>query len=369
MHWYELTPTDILLFRDAKPFSPGERAWAGSTFPPSGHALAGALRGALGTSATLDLTGPFLSFQHQLYLPRPLHYVGSDRLTPLSWLDETHYARAMQWEAQAPAPLILDRDRQLDADRQLDEETESEEFRRYIPHSVALKLLKGEALNDADWRCKPGESSIPWTTETRSHNALQLDTRQVKTEDGYFVENAVRLHDGWSLAFGFDRQLDAPGTLRLGGEGHRAILSEQPDLGTQWQALAELSETNFQQNGRAIAYLVTPGVFEKPKQGVSTCRAWPWEWKLAHQANPNQTPGSLVSVATEKPVPISGRIRGRPKQAEAIGTSIPGPQVFAATPGSAYYLENPEPLFQDRPEQKAHKWRQLGYSELLWMSY
>ncbi|MFN5658855.1 MAG: type III-B CRISPR module-associated Cmr3 family protein, partial [Pseudanabaena sp.] len=40
MFWYKLTPLDVLMFRDAKPFSPQERAWAGSVFPPNNHAIA-----------------------------------------------------------------------------------------------------------------------------------------------------------------------------------------------------------------------------------------------------------------------------------------------------------------------------------------
>jgi len=39
-----------------------------------------------------------------------------------------------------------------------------------------------------------------WTVETRTHNVIEVGTRQVKAADGYFVENAVRLHAGWSLA-------------------------------------------------------------------------------------------------------------------------------------------------------------------------
>lgn len=53
MFWYTLTPYDVLLFRDAKPFTPGERAWAGSVFPPNGHTLAGAIRGLLGKKSHL----------------------------------------------------------------------------------------------------------------------------------------------------------------------------------------------------------------------------------------------------------------------------------------------------------------------------
>ena len=40
MPWYTITPLDTVLFRDAKPFAPGERAWAGSVFPPPSQAIA-----------------------------------------------------------------------------------------------------------------------------------------------------------------------------------------------------------------------------------------------------------------------------------------------------------------------------------------
>jgi CRISPR-associated protein Cmr3 len=109
---------------------------------------------------------------------------------------------------------------------------------------------------------------------------------------------------------------------------------------------------------------VTPGVFQRDVHGVSTCQAWPWEWKLAHTTLANQKPGNLVSVATERPVPISGRICDR-----YDGKSIPAPQAFAAPPGSVYYLNQPQTLFQDQPNAKAHQWRRLGYSELLWLPF
>jgi len=104
------------------------------------------------------------------------------------------------------------------------------------------------------------------------------------------------------------------------------------------------------------------------------CRAWPWEWKLAHTVNGNQTPGHLVSVASDRAVPISCRIRDKDDQDK----SIPAPQVFAAPPGSVYYLNQPEQLFAENPNSKsergkalerAKRWRDLGYSELLWLSY
>lgn len=90
-----------------------------------------------------------------------------------------------------------------------------------------------------------------------------------------------------------------------------------------------------------------------------------WEWKLAHTVNGNQTPGHLVSVATDRAVPISCRLRDRQNN------SIPAPQVFAAPPGSVYYLNQPQQLFQESEQasNQAKRWRQLGYSELLWISF
>jgi len=105
--------------------------------------------------------------------------------------------------------------------------------------------------------------------------------------------------------------------------------------------------------------------------GVSMCRAWPWEWKLANPSNANAGTGPLVSVATDKPIPINGRTRAVNPQQEIF--SLPAPQVFAAPPGSVYYLEYPTSLMQDNEivngvANPVHRWRQLGYSEMLWLS-
>lgn len=361
MFWYTLSPLDIWLFRDAKPFTPGERAWAGSVFPPSGHAIVGALRGLLGEAAHFTLRGPFLCFAQELYLPRPLNYVGVHPLTPVPWLEENHACRQIQWNHSGPAPLVRKQLPDQDEDKQ--QEAPEPEYRQYLPQEDVLELLKNGSLSKKHLQCQNGKSPQPWTVETRPHNALEPGTRQVKDADGYFVENAIRLHPGWSLAIGVDYEFETPATLRLGGEGHRAILQRCDDLSDQWQQLQEVSAANFNKGAKSLAYLLTPGVFERHSNGQPLCQAWPWEWKFAHIANPNQSPGPLVSVATEKPMPISSRFRHEQK-------SIPAPQVFAASPGSVYYLEQPATLFQDQPDAPdfLKRWRQRGYSELLWMS-
>ena len=402
MHWYILTPLDIFLFRDAKPFTPGQRAWAGSVFPPNGHAIAGALRGLLQTSQERTLKGPFLCRDETLYFPRPLNYAGSQPLMPAPWIQEKdgqHHSGQMLWDRGQPAPLLL-QDRP-DANYS---KGESERYRQFLPVDQIQKLLTGQPLAQDDIRCQDHETPVPWVVESRPHNHLQTGARQVKDEDGYFVENGIRLKDGWCLAIGLDDDthgiLKAKGTLltrRLGGEGHRVLLHYCESLDEQWEHVQKLSLETWKKGkaahrddpdskiSRIFGYLVTPGVFERNHNGVATCQAWPWEWKLAHRDNPNKRLGPLVSVATDKPVPISCRFRDSKDPNQQIlsrtqRNSIPAPQVFAAPGGSVYYLKWPEGLFQDQPKKidkktgherrnPVHNWRQLGYSEILWIPF
>ena len=91
MYWYKLTPLDVLMFRDAKPFTPQERAWAGSVFPPNNHAIAGALRSSFGINGNITMKGVFLCCGENLYFPRPFNYVNQNRLTPRDWLEDINH--------------------------------------------------------------------------------------------------------------------------------------------------------------------------------------------------------------------------------------------------------------------------------------
>ena len=381
--WYTLTPLDILLFRDAKPFTPGERAWAGSVFPPNGHTLAGALRGWLAEKIRLALTGPFLCFSGEtLYFPPPLSFRGTEPLLPVDWVEDAPFAQALSAPNQ-PRPLVMS----TGHPNAKQKPGRLNDRRQVLPMDAIATYLKTGTIPPAAWETAHPSEAEPWRVETRPHNALQPGTRQVKEADGYFVENGIRLAPGWSLAIGIDFEIQdeiqdgiqdgiqdkikTPAVLRLGGEGHRAILNRCDGLANQWQQLKALSEKNRQQQTRVLAYLVTPGVFErKQAERLSLCKPWPWEWKLSQVYNGNQQPGPLVSVATGKPQPIGCRFRDR----DRAERSIPAPQVFAAPAGTVYYLNYPADLYQDSPEQngkrnRSNGWRQLGYSELLWLPY
>jgi CRISPR-associated protein Cmr3 len=365
--WYRMIPLDVLLFRDAKPFTPGERVWASGSFPPTGDAIAGAVRGLLGEKEFIKITGPFLcrqvDNQQTLYFPRPFGFMGDQALVPFPWLYPEDQARPRQikWNTAAPYPLVQPFNAaQAGRDPDGDDDVRSPEYREYLPTDVMLRYLQTNVIFQRDWVCVCKSENKPWKVEHRSHNSIEPETRQVKEENGYFVENAVRLHPDWSIAFQIDKKLPTGVTMRLGGEGHRVLLESCDELEPQWTGLQEQSKKNCSE-GKSIAYLVTPGVFERQSNGQVLCQAWPWEWKLAQTSNPNQSEsaGALVSVATGQSVPIAG---------------IDKAQVFAAPPGSNYYLdrhEPPEALHQDQDTspQRVTRWRQLGYSELLWIKY
>jgi CRISPR-associated protein Cmr3 len=362
-YWYRMIPLDVLLFRDAKPFSPGERVWASGSFPPTGDAIAGAVRVLLGQTEFFKITGPFLcrqvDNQQILYFPRPFGFMGEQALVPFPWLypEDKDKPRQIKWNTAAPYPLVQPFDPQQAAEAPADD-VRSPEYREYLPADVVLKYLQTNTIYKRDWVCVCKSEHRPWKVEHRSHNSIEPGTRQVKDESGYFVENAVRLHPDWSIAFGIDKKLPTGVTLRLGGEGHRVLLEGCDELEAQWTGLQAQSQQNCRE-GKSIAYLVTPGVFERQSNGQVLCQAWPWEWRLTQIPNPSESARVLVGVATGQSVPING-----------IGKA----QVFAAPPGSNYYLDRhgpPEALYQDKDTspQRVVRWRQLGYSELLWIKY
>ncbi|MGB5771621.1 MAG: type III-B CRISPR module-associated Cmr3 family protein, partial [Crocosphaera sp.] len=266
--WYKITPLDVLLFRDAKPFSPGERAWAGSIFPPPGHAIAGAIRDLLQSTIDIKLTGPFLCYKNQLYLPFPLSY---DRehlcrsentiipipLIPLCWNNEHPLHNLLETDTSRSQPMVLDSNYAQDDDLE-------GQYLSYLSYEAILDYLTYREISPKQWHkhlLNSDASPQPWTIETRPHNTIETGTRQVLDEDGYFVENTVRLQEGWSLAIGIEikneqQAIDSPkkkAIIRLGGEGHRAILEPCLDLGNQWEKLKEVSDENWQKSGRKIA--------------------------------------------------------------------------------------------------------------------
>ena len=379
MYWYKLVPLDVWLFRDAKPFSPGERVWATGSFPPSGHSIAGALRGLMKNNERFakeekpifNILGPFLCRHNTLYFSSPKGFLGTDPLFPLPWHEE-HPLHQSMWNSERPFPLVPRSPLSSREENSASKKQEAElNYRQYLPSAVVEKYLKSGKIAPEDWLAADESEVQPWKSEIRPHYGIASNKIGSTENNGYFVEKAIRLIEGWTLAIGIDRKFPSPTTLKLGGEGHRAIIEQCDELKPQWDSLQKLSKENLAKQDKSLAYLVTPGVFERKRNGgKAMCRPWPWEWKLANMSEGDRAKGCLVALATDTPMPISCRLRDKNNN-----KSIPAPQVFAASPGSIYYLNKPSVLPVDQTQtqkqvsRQTRRWRQLGYSEMLWVPF
>jgi CRISPR-associated protein Cmr3 len=174
IYWYTLTPLDVLLFRDAKPFTPGERAWAGGSFPPTGHAIIGAIRSILADPPS-KIVGPFFCHkQSTLYFPRPLGFAGKDPLLPLEWVAEHPLTEGLLWDRFRPMPLVKSARTDSNSSHALDEP----KYRQYLPHESVAKYLSEGTIADSDWLLARKGEDKPWKVEVRSHNSIEVGTRQ-----------------------------------------------------------------------------------------------------------------------------------------------------------------------------------------------
>lgn len=272
MYWHTLEPIDVLMFRDAKPFSPEVGAWATGMFPPLPLTVFQALRAALPHNSrpqrSLEFLGAFLvDSVNQFWLPTPkdllcVNHTNSDQP------DSEFEKRSSTWQSTVrlqPANLQEDHwqhlclDRHFSADGLVPAIAPSLDEGNYIcgrpdPWISLTGLqayLKGEAIQSVQ-----DFQPDPWSTQILPHTKMKLDSRQVRDSDGYFTEVAIRLNSGWRLAVATNEEIPST-VVRLGGEGHRALLSPAPELNDTGQFLLGNGEISSQAK---IAYLLTSGV-------------------------------------------------------------------------------------------------------------
>lgn len=281
-HWYTIDPVDILLMREAKPFSPTEGAWAKGQFPPMPSTTFQALRSLTPwqsvevdrTARHLNFLGPFLVQQQSdrltLWLPTP-----KDLLAVYPQVADSTDEAAQEYKAANPGWHRLERLQPLDATypggeffgfsstqvaiAELAPMVSPPANQRYGKvyswiNATALKhYLEGNLSAIAEHDFLTGD---PWSLQVLPHNQLEVGTRQVKDEDGFFTEVAVRMHPGWQLVAGLTVQL-AAAAVRLGGEGHRVLV--QP-LGQEFQPWQDLLPFLQPTHDSDTAYLLTPGL-------------------------------------------------------------------------------------------------------------
>ena len=323
LNWYTLDPIDLLLMREAKPFSPGDGSWAKGQFPPLPITVFQAMRSAtkwIGDESDRDkkrdlkFIGPFLLHAppgkpENLWLPTPQDLVC---VTPRKTAaedsrggepEEDFTATATEWQRTArfqpldpqnpawedsgqylgvdphffpegqlapmvpPMRLALGHDGEDDLNaylRQIDAENWEGIAGSPDPWMRADSLgryLQGEVIEKvASEETVPCFHSNPWSTQVLPHIKVQPGTRQVADEEGYFTEVAIRMDPHWHLVAGISQKIDADiKVVRLGGEGHRVIVAPMERAPSGWE---ELQKWRSPQPGRGTAYVLTPGLAE-----------------------------------------------------------------------------------------------------------
>jgi CRISPR-associated protein Cmr3 len=327
MHWYTITPLDVLLFRDCKPFSPGEGSWAKGLFPPMPITVFQALRSLLPKSDNqqqriqrdLSFLGSFLiDDQNTLWLPTPKDLVclcvksqsasrkyftkkaatNWDKTIRLQPHDHQPAWEHLCFDQQSPPPVVLP---QLP-----DGKYNFREFCKIAAIALSLQIpsvvscgqpapwIKAEALLNYLVGKNPEHQSDfqqnPWDMQVLPHIHMQTNTRQVRDSEGYFTEVAVRLKPGWKFIAAINIEIPA-GVVRLGGEGHRAMVSklepdetlekhlqflEKSDRQEQLEFLHKSDEKSDRPSGSNFAYLLTPGLAQV---NTALYGAYPNTWK------------------------------------------------------------------------------------------
>ncbi|MHC5915533.1 MAG: type III-B CRISPR module-associated Cmr3 family protein [Nostoc sp.] len=340
MQWYKIEPLDVLLFREAKPFSPGEGAWAKGIFPPMPNAVFQALRWAVnsqvevGTSdrefkqkaeEKLQFIGPFLLRDvpngQELWLPTPKDLlclkIRSQNLEENSEYDkigelekwsrlvclQPNDINSPEWqyvicgsgslgESQTEnqfVPMVPPTPSESeDICNSLESRGKQEWISgrpfAWIKASALVRYLKGESLtNPEDFH------SDPWSSQVLPHIQMSTDKRQVKDEDGYFTEVAVRLHTSWQLVVAVNADIE-PSVVRLGGEGHRALVSPLASL-PDWEKIKPFME----QDGSSKAYLLTPGLAQSHPENY-IYGVYPHTWREC-----------LISCASDRAILWGGK--------------------------------------------------------------
>ncbi|NES01749.1 MAG: CRISPR-associated protein [Okeania sp. SIO2F4] len=380
MKWYKLTPLDVLLFRESKPFTPGEASWAKGIFPPLPSTVFQALRTALPTynpkqpKRDLEFLGPFLmDSSHTLWLPTPKDLLAvANKREEDNEQDESKFKdSAKTWDnvtRLVPSDTLgniwkhLENSQSISAmvPPELENQFVCGRPQPWIKATALCKYLQGEnSLKPNDFE------DDPWDVQILPHIDMQVGTRQVKAESGYFTEVATRMKSGWHFVASLSAELEET-VVRLGGEGHRTLVTPI-NTPSGWRGLENYEQ---QQNGESsFAYLLTPGLAEA-KIGEPIYGVYPqtWQEKLAGCVSDRPLMWGGVSNIQRK---IAEEGKKATEKGEAEFSLLPQ---RAFVPPATVYVFKDEFLNEQHEQQLiptvdsdwATTFQMLNYGKLLW---
>jgi len=216
----------------------------------------------------------------------------------------------------------------------------------WIRATALIDYLQGKPItNPEDFHADP------WSQQVLPHIKVKTDRRQVVDEGGYFTEVAVRLHPYWKLVAGISTKLSGS-TVRLGGEGHHALLTPL-DLPPALVQLLEQHSCPGQ--GSSTAYVLTPGLAEV---APSVYGLVPAVWR-----------GLVHGCSGGRPL-LWGGMSVFQKEAGQAKTPSFLPQRAFVAPGTIYRFcqvpETNQPLLPTEGGNWLKTFQSLNYGTLLW---
>ncbi len=388
-YWYEIEPLDVLLFREAKPFSPGEGSWAKGQFPPPPIALFHALRSVLqevldlqpNKSRNQEFLGPFLmDGEDTLWLPTPKDFRGVKFRRGGEEEDQSSKDRVNDWhklirlipaDAEAPEWKHICFDSAQPPPMVPPPLQRNPQFSEYIcgsPYPWIKATALCQYLDGKNPENTKDFHKDPWSVQLLPHIHMQADRRQVRDSEGYFTEVAIRLKPGWRFVVKTSLELtESPTVIRLGGEGHRALVTNITESKQfDWQEVENYLHPpeNNQAENHNFAYLLTPGLAEKDP---ALYGVYPRSWQ-----------DCLAGCVSDRALlwgGISHLYRKRDNSTETEKEFRLLPQRAFVPPGTVY-LFKPDKLppdavllpsaQSDGKETWLKTFQQLNYGKLLW---
>ncbi|MCI3281177.1 hypothetical protein L5470_09355 [Synechococcus sp. PCC 6717] len=367
LNWYRLDPIDVLLFRDARPFQPGEGSWAKSIFPPLPITVFQALRSLCAPYTErrhdLEFLGPFfIDLHNQVWVatPKDLICIGNHNADKADINDIADPAKVKRLARIQPTP-------------------KDDPAWMYVCHPLGCKLrpiVEPTLGNNEQLQGRPQPlmrldalalylqgkldqlsakdhfHGVPWSRQVLPHIYLEEQRRTVREDGGYFTEVANRLEPGWGFVAGINVP-NLEGVVRIGGEGHQAQV-----YALKTNPLAVL-EPFCGQGAETLAYVLTPGlaqvVEEAPIYGL-----YPWEWR-----------DQLVGVVGDRPL-LAGGLSTVTRRSGQIQLGYSAQRAYV-TAGTLYHFEapphpHPQQLLSGVAAKARPTFEKLHYGQLLWGS-
>jgi len=264
MKWYEFKPSDSLFFRGAEPMLAGMEYETTLVFPPSVSVISGAIRtavlaqrsisiseyweghpisesiGKYGKDAPFDITGPFLKYKSEYYVPAPYTWFTVDK------------------ENSRKVQIMKAADLEMDVKNRLGLKS-SPKLIRWVRHDKEVKSVGGDwiSLNGLmENRSKFENGRSIFTSDeietalfsTEKRTGISIDYQRKVEESKLYNARHIRLKSDVSLVWRIDGDcgLSSSGVLVLGGEqrfGRYRQLDDDPvfpNSGNEYLALSPI---------------------------------------------------------------------------------------------------------------------------------